>query len=197
MAGMGLSLGGCAIVGYGAHVLFPPKVDPRYEPAKVPMLVLVENRQNPAMALGESDMLTSYIIDDLKANEVCPVVDPQKFRDLRDQKEKAIDKMTISEIGKATEAQQVLYVDVRKSNIGAITGVPTHGRIEIAVHVVDVKTGQTLFPKSSAEPYPMSFETSLTKVDGTDDPALLRQALAAGAGTSVGRLFHTYYPQGR
>jgi hypothetical protein len=197
-AGLGglLSLGGCALFGFAAQALFPPKINAQYEPPKAaPMLILVENRQNPGMSVAESDELTSYIADDLNAYEVCPVVDRTKLQALRDQQEKSADKMSISEIGKAVGAQQVLYVDLRRSSIGNVEGVPLHGRLDIAVHIVDVKSGRTTFPKTSTEAYAMTFETPLTA--GGNDPALIRQALLGNAGTSIGRLFHVWYPEGR
>jgi hypothetical protein len=191
------ALAGCATIGFGAQALFPPKVDPVYEPVKTaPLLVMVENQRNPSMSVAEVDELTGYILDDLAAYEVAPLIDREKLQELRDLHEKDMEKMTISKIGKDVGAEQVLYVDLKRSNVGTIAGVPLHGRIDVAVKVVDAKTGQTLFPKNATAAYAMSFETPLTKTVDNTDPTLMRQALLSSAGTGIGRLFHTWYPEG-
>lgn len=190
-----LLVGGCVYAGFAAAVLDPPKVEALYVPPQTPMLILVENRENPEMSVVQSDEIISYIMDDLVAYKVCPLVDRKKFEQLRDRNEKDLSKMTISEIGKAVGADQVLYVDVKRSSVGGIEGVPVHGRIDIAMRVVDVKTGNTMFPKPMVGEHQMSFETSMTS--GGTDQVEMRRALAASAGTGVGRVLHTFYPEGR
>lgn len=192
-------VGGCNIIGFAGNALFPPKIDAKYKPEKVPMLVLVENQQNPSMALAESDELAGYIIDDLKAYKVCPLVDRAKLQQLRDQDEKAVEKMTISEIGRAVGAEQVLYVDMRRSNVGTIEGVPLHGRLDVAIKVVDVKTSKTLFPQTASASYALNYETPLMTLEGGSaaSPSDLRTTLLGAAGTGIGRCFHEYFPEGQ
>ncbi len=190
---MSLFSGGCALFGLIAYTLTPPTVDARYEPPKTPMLVLVENRQNPGMFVAEADELTSYIIDDLAAYKVGPIVDRQKLEALRDSRND-ISKLTISQVGREVGAKQVLYVDLRRINIGrTIEGVPTHGRIDAMVHVVDVDSGRTTFPQIG-EAWPIDYETSLAHDVNGPDPTLVRSALTRATGTTIGRLFHDYIP---
>lgn len=194
LAAMAL-LGGCNIVGYVASAV-PQTVDARYEPPKTPMLVLVENRQNPGMAIPEADQLTGFIIDDLVTYEVAPLVEQKKLYKLRDN-EKDIDKMTISQIGKAVGAEQVLYVDLQRLNVGGQEeGIPTHGRLEAVVQIVDVKSGKTTFPAMGQGGWPVSFETPMASLGmSRQNPEAVRESLLRTAGTSISRLFHDYTVQ--
>lgn len=187
-----LASGGCQALGLGAYLLSPPKQKAAYEPPKTPMLVLVENRQNPGMFLYASDQLTSYIIDDLVTYEVCPVIPQEKLQQVIDASPKA-EAMTISEIGKAAGASQVLYVDVRKVSVGAIAGIPTSGRAEARVHIVDVATGKTTFPQTG-DGFPVYFETPVADDAKSSDTSAVRDAMLRAAGTNIGRLFHDFMP---
>lgn len=184
--------GGCQAVGMAAYVLNPPVDKARYVPPKAPMLVLVENKANPGMYVLATDQLTGYIIDDLQAYEVCPIVPQSKLTALQDANPN-MEKMTISQIGQAVGASQVLYVDIRKISVGAIAGVPASGRAEALVRVVDVKTGTTAFP-STAESLPVVFDTPL--IDDVQNPDMVRarETMLHAAGTTIGRMFHDFSP---
>jgi hypothetical protein len=188
-------LGGCNIVGYVASAI-PQTIDARYEPPKTPMLVLVENRQNPEMAIPEADQLTAFIVDDLVTYKVAPLVDQKKLDKLRDD-EKNINKMTISQIGKAVGAEQVLYVDLQRLNVGGQEeGIPTHGRLEAIVQIVDVKSGKTAFPAMGQGGWPVNFETPMASLGmSRQNPEAVRETLLRTAGTEISRLFHDYTVQ--
>src|SRR5256885_4953570 len=103
-------LGGCAAAGAIAYkVAGPPKIDAKYTPAKTPTLVLVENFHHQTSAEPDSDLLARYIGDDLTVNKVVPVVDLDRLRSLRDSKPGEFSRMSISAIGRAVDARQVLY----------------------------------------------------------------------------------------
>lgn len=184
--------GGCTTVGYVLSSI-PQTVDAQYKPPQTPMLVLVENRHNPDTTIAEADQLTGFIIDELATYKVAPIVDQKKLYKLRDT-EKNINKMTISEIGKAVGAEQVLYVDLQQLNVGGMKeGIPVHGRLNAAVHIVDVKTGKTSFPAMSQGSWPVNFETPMASLEMTgQNEEAVRESLLATAGTSIGRLFHDY-----
>jgi hypothetical protein len=188
-------LAGCNLVGLAASAI-PQTIDARYTPPKAPMLVLVENRQNPGMAIPESDQLTAFIIDDLSTYKVAPLVDQKKLYKLRDN-ERNIDKMTISEIGKAVGAEQVLYVDLQRFNVGGLEqGIPVHGRIDATVRVVNVKSGNTTFPAMGQGSWPISYETPMASLEmSRQNVEAVRESLLRTAGTSIGRLFHDYTVQ--
>lgn len=187
--------GGCNIVGFVASAV-PQKIEAKYVPPKTPMLVLVENQQNPGMAIAEADQLTGFICDELAAYEVAPLVEQKKLTKLRDSNENA-NRMTISQIGKAVGAEQVLYVDLRRLNVsGMRDGIPSHGRIEAVVRVVDVKTGKTVFPAMGQSGWPISMETPMAALGQRDvNEDAIRESLLFSAGTAIGRLFHDYTVQ--
>lgn len=188
-------LSGCNYVGFILSSL-PKTVDARYTPPKTPMLILVEHQKNAGMLLSESDELTAFIWDDLTAYKAAPLIDPKKLYELRD-REKDVDKMTITQIGKAVGAEQVLYVDLLQLSVGgAQEGIPVHGRIEAVVRVVDVTTGKTMFPAMGQSGWPVSLETPITTSNVSNrDPVAVQRTLLGSAGTAIGRLLHDYTVQ--
>ncbi len=189
-----LLLVGCNVIAFAAGAV-PQKVSARYEPPKTPMLVLVENRQNPGTMVTEADQLTLFIMDDLATYKVAPLIELKKLYELRDN-EKNIDKMTISQIGKAVGAQQVLYVDLQRLNVSEDEGgVPVHSRLEATVHMVDVKTGTTTFPAMGQANWPINMETPITSMGNRANSDAVRESLLGSVGTSIGRLFHDYMVQ--
>ncbi len=189
----GLPLGGCMYIGYAASAI-PNKIEARYTPPKTPLLVLVENKQNPGTMVTEADQLSSFIMEDLRAHKVAPLVELKKLYEARDQ-EKDFDKLKITQIGKAVGAQQVLYVDLRRFNVNEDDGggIPLHARIEATVRMVDVQTGVTTFPAAGQADWPVSMETSITSTVSRSSPEAVRESLLRSAGSSIGRLFHVYY----
>ena len=189
-AGLGLSAGGCTAAGFVANAVVPPITKAQYVPPKTQrMLVLVENRENPGMSVAEADCITSYILDDLAAYEVCPLLDAKKLHALRDAQGEKINKLSISQIGKALGARQVLYVDIQRINVGSVQGVPQHGRMDATVRIVDVERSATVWP-TTGDSAPISVETPLTQdIDGRL-AAAIREALLRSAALSVSRLYH-------
>lgn len=190
-----MTSGGCALFGFLAYTFTPPRVEAMYKPPLTPILVLVENRDNPGMLVAETDQLTAFILDELAAFEVAPLIPRDKLEHLRDSNPD-IDKLTISQIGKELGAQQVLYVDLQRISIGALGGIPAHGRVDARVHMVDVATGKMTFPRNSEEGWPISIETPITQdIKESDLPGVSENLLRA-AGTTIGRMFHKYNPEG-
>lgn len=190
----GLMLVGCNIIGLAASAV-PQTIDAKYTPPKTPMLVLVENRQNPGAMISEADQLAGFIMDELATYKVAPLIDLKKLYGLRDN-EKNIDKMTITQIGKAVGAQQVLYVDLQRLSVNdADGGLPMHSRLDAAVHLVDVRTGTTTFPAMGQPSWPISLETPITVMANNTNREAVREDLLRSTGTEIGRLFHSYTVQ--
>ena len=182
--------GGCNVGGFAADALTPRIRNAQYVPPKTQtMLVLVENRTNPGMVVAEAEQLANVIITDLKDHEVCGITDPQKLQDLRDRLGTKVDKMSISDLGKALGANQVLYVNLVHLQLANTEGLPQSGEMELRVHVVDVKTNDTVWPLGSAD-FPLTFKTPLTVDVDSRKLEIIRNGLLCDAGTTVGRLFH-------
>ncbi len=198
LAALVLPATGCNVltmVGLVGEAIVPPTEPAQYVPPKTaPMLVLVENRQNPGRAWAESEQLAALISSDLTTHKVCPVIPQDKLIDLRDKDPLAMRQMSITAIGKAVEAQQVLYVDVLSINTPTITGTPSAGRVEMRVHVIDVATGKTAWPVAPNEPTAMSFEAKAPLSLEEDRIVVFNETLLRGAGHSVARLFYEYDP---
>jgi hypothetical protein len=184
-----------AVVGIVGDAVDTPSVPAQYIPPKTsPMLVLVENRKNPGMVWPESEQLATFISADLTAHNICPVIPQSKLADLRDKDPLAMRRMSITAIGKAVDAKQVLYVDVESVDNPAVTGAPVAGRLEMRVHVVDVATGKTAWPVAPNEPTSLSFEAQAPLNLEPDRMMVFSEAVFRGAGHDVARLFYEYDP---
>jgi len=188
-----LACGGCGVAGAAATILYPPRVEPMYVPVKTaPMLVLVENRQNPGMVVPEADELSGYITREIERQQIAPVVPLTRLQALRDRDPQAAKKMSISDIGKAVDARQVLYVDLISIQATDVVGMPTTGKVEMLVHVVDPATGKTLWPTN---PYPVRYQTTATREFESGEETGLRSKLMQGAAKSVVHLFYEWDPE--
>ena len=186
---------GCNIIGYAANAM-PQKVKATHTPPMTPMLVLVENRQNPGIVVSDADQLAALIMEDLQLYKVAPLIGLEKLYAARDS-QKDFDKMTITQIGKAVGADQVLYVDLRRINVyeDHDSGIPMHSRLDAAVRLVDVKTSATTFPAMGQPDWPIALETPITAAVNRTNADAVRESLLRSTAISIGRLFHDYLVQ--
>src|ERR1700728_4380906 len=75
---------GCAVGGVWQTIFGPNKIKAKYVLPKVPTLVLVENYRNPAVSQIDADLVASELCDQLKQNNLVPLVDPDKLTAVRD-----------------------------------------------------------------------------------------------------------------
>lgn len=198
LAGLTLPCAGCslmALAGIVGDAVAPPRVAPQYVPPKTSsMLVMVENRENPGREWPESEQLAAFISADLTAHQVCEVIPQAKLMDLRDKDTQVMKRMSITDIGKACGAKQVLYVDVMSIDTPTVVGTPVKGRLEMRVHVVDVASGKTAWPIAPNDPMPLSFEAQGPLNLEPDRVVVFGETLLRGAGQHVARLFYEYEP---
>jgi hypothetical protein len=187
---------GCSAAGVAAHkVLGPPAVPAMYVPQQQPLVVLVEDYHR-ATALTDDELLSRYVEEEFRRNvEKVPVVDSAKVREVRLSKPDAFKKMSVADVGREVGAQQVVWVDVTERTIESLLGGESlRGAVAVRVKVVDVKTGQTLWPLDMSEGYPLSTGTSW----GTKNPsseAELKNALYRGLADKVAKLFYKWKPE--
>lgn len=190
--------GGCQAAGFAAAMLKPPvKVEAQYKPPTTrPIAVLVDSdraRGSGAQALGMRDSLASYIVQELRKNEVGIIIDSSKIYDLRTSNPKAFKTMSVDEIGRRVGADQVIVVDILKVNVSESTGGQLlHGELSALVRVVDAKTGQTLWPANLSDGFPMDIDTPFTQTDDTTNMATVRDGIGLGAGDQIAKLFYTW-----
>ena len=141
-----LLVGGCNVVGAVQYAAMgPPAIPAMYQPNKVPTLVLVENYEAPSAAALDSDRLAMLLRRELKTHQVVPVVDPAALATLREQKPRDFGSMRISEIGQALGAEQVIYINLIRSDVEQTAGL-LKATLSARVKVVEAKTGRLLWP---------------------------------------------------
>src|SRR6185436_18364514 len=76
-------LSGCALIEAVGSKVAPKQIEAQYTPPQKPMLVLVENYRDPSATQIEGEMLTRYLIDELTAHHVAPVIEFDSLAALR------------------------------------------------------------------------------------------------------------------
>lgn len=190
---LSLFISGCAAAGVLAYKLSgPPTIKAKYIPAQEPMLVLVESYRSPSAAFVTAEQLTAAIETDLRDNKVVPLVDQKKLYHLRDTRGDKFHDLSIPQIGRATGAKQVLYVDVLQSSTDPAGGGEfVKATVAVRVKVVDVATGTTLWPDSQGG-IPVAAESPLVRLEAAVTPASVRDELVNRIGTQVARLLHDW-----
>ncbi len=197
---VGLLAGGCGALGLAAAKLGPPETVPaQFKLANVPTLIMVENYEDPAPSLSESERVAKYIGIDLHGEDVpekerVPLIATTKISDLRSAQPAAFAKMKVSDIGAAVGAEQVIYVDLQYAAVETMTGSQIlRGRADGKVKVIDCKTGLTLWPQESAGGIPVAFSTNLKRLaeEGATAESIKDDTLD-GFARRVGRLFHKW-----
>lgn len=192
---MTASLAGCTAVGAILHVVFGPvPVNAKYVPPKKPTLVLVENYRNPSLSEIDADQISTQISDLLKKHNVVPIVGNDNLQELRDQNPAKYHAMTIPRIGKAAWAKTVIYVDLYEIGITQDAAESSaHASATARVRVVDVKTGDTLWPIDAAQGYQLTVEVPY----GNQDEAsmnLMRTKMLTSLSHSIAKLFYQWKP---
>lgn len=191
-----LPAGGCQVIGAGAYVLTgPPSVPAQYVPVKEPMLILVENYSNPSLHQMEADQLTHCICTDLKANEVAPLIEMEKLREVRDKMGERMRRMTIPQIGQAVGAKQVLYVNIRRADVQELSGGSCSGKMDLRVRLVDVAGGTTRWPKDAEDGHPVTVETPVVMQGESAAADALKSQMIQDAGQQIARLFYEWKPE--
>lgn len=189
-----LSVGGCVLVAAPVAKLIPEKVPAKYAPAKEPLVVLAENYENPSVANFESEQLASRVADQLKRKlEGGSVISCDEVAKLRNAKGQAVRQMTISAIGQAVGAKQVIYIDIRKCQLEEMPGVGMlKGEMTVQVKVVDSQTGLSRWPSGASEGVPLSVDTPYFERATGVDEMHVRQEMCRNLGVRIARLFYEY-----
>jgi hypothetical protein len=186
--------GGCAVGGVWQSIFGPNKIKAKYVLPKVPTLVLVENYRNPAVSQIDADLVASELCDQLKQNNLVPLVDPDKLTAVRDTDAAKYHAMSQVDLGRAVGAKQVIYVELLESSVEAdSTESAARGRVSADVRVVDVDTGLTLWPLDSAQGYPLSADVPYNRADPDRVTAMHAQMLAQ-LSDALAKLFYDWQP---
>jgi hypothetical protein len=188
-------LSGCTAAGVLAYKLAgPTPVDAKYTPAKTPLLILVENHRQPSMTVGP-DVLTGYLAEQLTDNKVAPLVPTEKLQALRDAKPEEYKTMSISAIGKAVGASQVLYVQFNVDDVTQLAGGDSlQGKTDVVVKMIDVASGKTLWPDTS-EGYGVGSSSSLGTESSQGTPVEVHRRMYTILADKIAKLFYRWQPE--
>lgn len=200
---------GCGAMGaIASKVTPPPTIKAHYTPKKVPLVVLVEKRENPAEGWMDADRIARLITARLKAKQVAPTIDPAalpdlsglgrpgrpgRFGDAALLSTEPVRRVSPADAGRAAGAKQVVYVDLVEFDSQPVLGSEiSRGRVTAHVQVIDTKTGEALWPLSTSQGHRVSFATPPTQVSGATGDLAVRDQLAQGLALKVSRLFHKW-----
>jgi TolB-like protein len=179
-------------------VVGQPPVPPRYAPDKTrPMLVLVENFRNPDSGRMDAQRVTIHLAEELKRYRIAPVVSPDDAESLRGRTDYR--GMKVQDVGRAAGARQVLYVNLQPVKVeNTVAGEMLKARTEMRVRVVDVDSGQTLWPHDTPEGQALVAESPWVRSptggrEGLPEPAL-RDQVARSAAHQIVKLFRKWSP---
>ena len=189
-------LSGCAVPAVIAYKIFgPPPVPARYTPLKEPMLVMVEEASRSSGAMVETEELGSALEEELKANQVAPIVDSAEVQRLRDHGPAAFGKMSIAEIGRKAGAKQVLYVALRRFEVEHPESADViRVRISTEIKIVDTQTQEVRWPPAG-DGEGFEYETPYTRITPQTSETSLRASTLHTAALEIGRMFYAWKPE--
>jgi len=187
---------GCEVAGVLLHTAIgEPPVPAQFEPPKEPTLILVENYRSPDSMQLDGDQIAHQIGEELKKEAKLDLVDSEKLQELREDDVEAYRKMKITDVGKAANAKTVIYVDLLESEVsqdpsqGAVHAVAT-----ARIKVVDVKTGNTLWPSDASHGKELSQTVEYDQLDGQRAVAMHTEMLTK-LSSKIAKLFYTWKPE--
>jgi hypothetical protein len=196
---------GCYPIGGIMYKLAGPlPVEALYVPDDTkPMLVFVErfNTGGGGGAVGgieaqqECEGLARAIQAQLNEKQIAPQVDPMAVSQLRVKDPMKFRAMTVSQIGGELGAQQVLYVNVLASSMKMSEGSELiRGQMAGNVKVIDVATGEILWPTDAGDGHPVAVQTPITSVREGVSPGQARASMIRQMGDAVAKLFYKWKP---
>jgi hypothetical protein len=102
--------------------------------------------------------------------------------------------MSAVQIGRIIGASQVLRVEILRNDIGAGPGGDMlKGQIAASVSVLDVVSGEQLWPTDGSAGSTLSFSTPTLRMSDHNTPDGLRSTLCAGLAHKIGQLFYAHH----
>jgi hypothetical protein len=190
LAGVLCGCGGLSALTY--KVAGDPKNPAEYKPGSKPILVLVENFQNPDQYRQVSTLLERDIAGQLRENKAAQVVATEKLEDLRSGDAAGYRKMKIDDVGRAVGARQVIYVNLVKFSTDAPIGsTEMAGKAEALVRVIDVGTGRALWPPDSAAGREVKYETKHEEAVDFSNRGAVQEQMSQSLADRIARLFYS------
>jgi hypothetical protein len=185
---------GCNIFGFlGSSANGPDPVPAQYVPKKESMLVLAESYGAAPSAEIDSQYLSYALTKNVNDNNIAPTIDPKVLVQLHDANGEQYNKMTITAIGRAANAKQVLYVQITSAQLEQPNGSDqVRGVMSAKVRIVDCETGETRWPAGSRTGAVVQIKTAWARTSTTQTK--IHDTMADDLAEAIGKLFHTYTP---
>ena len=191
-----LAASGCNLLGFAANAVGPPPVQPQYVPRKEPILVLCENYKDPGATYLESEQLERLVAHELVANDVAPPVGADTLAQLRGDRAAEFARMSITQIGRATGAMQVLYIHMERTSTDvAEASEMLKGSGAARAKLIDVATGATLWPTDTPEGRYVSAESPMLHAGETTTPQSVRAGVQRELAEKIVQFFYSYKPE--
>ena len=197
---------GCSLFAAMAYKMSPEVTVPaRYAPKKEPMVVIVQRSRNQGDAVHEAERIGRYVTEDLKAHKIGPMLDPAELTDLQPRRTggsvwaaarpaaPAARPMTLTEMGRAVGARQILYVDLTTFAIEPALGSEmVNGQAEARVRVIDAETGKTRWPTDTTQGHLISLSTPFAATAGGGGETAVREHMTQALAARIARLFYSW-----
>ncbi len=186
-------ISGCNIIAATAYKLAPDEVPAQYELPAKPTLILVENFRQPGGSTEDAMMVGQFIHSHLvkKQNEKSYTLIPvEKLLDFKSSRAADYQKLTVPDIARGVGAEQVIYVDLKTSGVSSMGDASLlKGKAASLVKVVDVSTGDVVWPKDITDGRSVAFETNPTDIAQKPRVSEIKYALYDGLGLQIARMF--------
>lgn len=200
------SVQGCELVGFITQAFNPP-LKKVYKLKEVPTVVIVDDPNQLMGNRDTSNLMAVYVGYEITKNiEDVAIIPQEKVQELREEKGKDFEKMSLSSIGKTLEAKQVISVHVEEAELNMDASV-WRPRVITRIKVIDVDTNSRAFPPldmpSADDPQLVNrgFAVNTTmfyqaKSDtNRSEETVTMQALAKRAGADISKLFYDHKPE--
>jgi hypothetical protein len=143
----------------------------------------------------EAEQLERFVIEELKARSVAPLADCQTVYELRVAQPAKFRSMSIDQLGAFAGASQVLYINLELSatDVGQNSEV-YKGQGAALVRVVDVSSGQTVWPDEGSDGYPVRQDAQLVRLRPGVTEASVRRQIQQGLAIQIVQQFYKYKP---
>jgi hypothetical protein len=187
--------GGCGALGVPLYTVFgDPPIPAQYDPPKVPTLVLVENARSPGDVQVDADQIAQQVCEELRTKAKMDIIDPDKVAELREEDPKKYHAMYVGDIGKAVGAKQVIYIDLIESAVtGDVTQTTIHAQAVAHIRVVNVATGNNLWPASPPDGKELAAKMDFDSMDSSKAMAM-HMDLLTQLSSQISKLFYTWKP---
>ncbi len=193
--GLLLAAGGCAqVAGVVANSQGPQDVQAEYVPKKVATLVLAE-----ADPRGTADDLSARDIGrrveaEWTVHKLSLLVDSNAVESLRTKMGAQYHHMSISDVGRALGAKQVLYISVNSASAEPTADV-LRGNVVVHAKIVEVSSGDSLWPSSTTVGEQVDAQSEyVNKGDGIDESTVLNETRLVLA-TDLVKKFYKWNPE--